>query len=200
MPLFKKLFGSEKSIQDQVDAISAEQEARQAQRRSRETEDVYASPFESDQRAQASSPQIDEAPDGLPGGLTVMSGLGGLLSSLKSGELFYGQLDRMAADLTPEERLEAATNGLNSLPPETVSELARRLGTAPDVAAVANVIATGLGTEGGIEALARQLAPNAVGPDGSFSFFTAVKDPVVQEGLKSLFPAFAQVRNRGAES
>jgi len=200
MSIFKKFFGGEKSIQDRVDAVTAEQESRSAFNRSQDDRDVYASPFESDRGVEDVDPQFDEAPPDPLGGLTSIGGLGGLFTALKSGELLYGQLDRMAGDLTPDQRLEAATNGLNSLPPETVNELARRLGSAPDAASVAYVIVTALGAEGGIERLARQLAPDAVGPDGSFSFFTAVKDPVVQEGLRSLFPAFAQVRNRSGNN
>jgi hypothetical protein len=198
MAFLKKLFGGDQSIQARADAIAAEEASRRARDRSRESDDAFASPFDGEQKVAAFELRPDAAvPDqsAVPGGF---GGLAGLFSALKSGELFYGQLDRLAAELTPDQRLAATTNGLSTLPPETVAEVAGRLGTDPSVGSIAQEVAAGLGVDGGVERLARRLAPGAIAPDGSFSFFTAVKDPVVQDGLKALFPAFAEARNTAA--
>lgn len=198
MSFLKNLFGGEPTNQERADAIAREEAARRAAGDRTNPEDQFASPFDEVSEPISELGKENAEPSetvvGWPG-LAGVGGIGGFFNALKSGELFYGQLDRMAANLSPEQRSTAIATGLGKLEPQVLADLAARLGVAPDATSTANAMSAYLGQPGGIEALGRQVAPQAVGTDDEFNYFTAVKDPVVQQAFSALFPAIAEAGN-----
>ncbi len=194
MSLFRKLFGTEEpSIQDRVDAISAEDSRKRGADRSIEDNAEFTSAFDP---LPADRTDNQEPPDPQPSFWGTITGLGGFVDAIKSGELFYRQLDQLVAEMSPEIRMTAITKGVANLPPMTASELGSRLGVSSEPSDLAQGINDALFSADGIEDLVRQLAPNAIEADGSVDFFAAMKDPVVQELMRTFIPAFAEVRNQ----
>src|SRR5215510_15124632 len=110
MSLFRKLFGGdEPSIQDQVDAISAEESRQSAAERPVEVNPEFTSVFDP---LPADHPDNRESPEPQHSFWESITGLGGFVGALKSGEFFYRQLDQLAAEMSPDQRLEAVTNGV----------------------------------------------------------------------------------------
>jgi hypothetical protein len=194
MSLFRKLFGTEEaSIQDRVDAISAEDLSKREADRSVEADWEFSSVFDP---LPSDRPDIPESSDSHPSFWGTITGLGGFVDAIKSGELIYRKLDHLTAAMSPEMRLAAITRGVADLSPATAADLGSHLGVSSEPSALAQAIDSALFSSGGIEDLVRRLAPNAIEADGSVDFLAAVKDPAVQELVRALVPAFAEARKQ----